>query len=34
MIKSKIQNFNAFVVLVPFSGTLCAMKIKELLRNF
>ena len=34
MIKGKIQNFNAFLVSVPFYGTLCAVKIKELLRNF
>ena len=30
MIKGKIQNFNAFPVSVPFCGTLCPVKIKEL----
>ena len=34
MIKGRIENFNAFLVSEPFSGTLCAVKIKEQLRNF
>ena len=33
-IKGTIQDFNVFLVSVPFLCTNCALKTKELLRNF